>query len=712
MPGSLPENLKNAAELIKAGQIKEARAILAIYVRQHPDSDDAWFLLSYVAPQKDLQVDCLMRTLSLNPEHGEARARLNKLTPSSPPSSTPSPTPPPPPTAAPTVRSLPFEGIAKAYERMSQNQPPQVEQSSTTAQTDETSPASQHPAQGIDDEKIGGTSTPPFEAPVSSLFDFIGPETSTPAFLQKEPFISAPESPQLDRDKFQTQENSPKGKTKKKFRPRLLLIVPEAIGIIALLAGLLYFNSIRPGLAILPSKSTATHDYSQPPTPIHTAMITYTMTVTITPILSETPTPTITPTMTTRPSRTPTITQTIVPVDASVGLQMDILQKQVSALRGLTNPGPFDRTLITQPDVQNQLAQYLLTNDTQATLKKDSRAYSVLGLIDPGYDLSNFILNQQINLYNNNLYLPWRNEIIVMGLNFSSLERFGYAEAYDNFLVNQALINDKTGIGPGCPYDHQRCQAIDALYRGDAVLLMNQWVNKYANAADNQAITSFNSAQVAFPESSPPDFITRNIKFPTTIGYAFVKALFAKGGWGVVNQAYKNPPLSTEQILHPEDYLARKAPVAISIPDISGELGSDWQLMDGNSLGEWNTYLLLGYGTNLKARVDDNTASSAAVGWSGDAYQVYLNGPKDKTALVVKWAWTTTDNAGEFHQAMLSHLQALYQNATENDQDHGSCWLAPDQIACLYTTGKQSIWIVAPDQVTFTTLLKQFPDFP
>ncbi len=707
MAEALPEKLKNAAELIKSGQIKEARAILATYVRQHPDSEDAWFLLSYVAPERNLQIDCLMRTLSLNPGHTEARARLNKLTPAPPPP------PPPPPKSVPPVKELPFEGIAKAYERMAQNQPPQGEQPSSAGPTAEIWPIAPQPAGGSEDEQNAKSITPPFEGPVSTLFDFIGPdETSTPAFLQKDPFISVPEASHLERDQFQSQENSPKAKTKKKFRPRLLLIVPEAIGVIALVVGLLYFNSIRPGLAVQAPKPSATHDFSQPPTPIYTAQITFTMTVSQTPFLSETPTLTITPTATTRPSRTPTITPTIVPVESGIGLQMDILQKQVSVLRGLSGPGPVDRTLITQPDAQDQLTTELLTNDYQAQLKKDSRAYSVLGLVDPGYDLSNFILNQQVNLYNNSLYLPWRNEIIVMGLNFSTFERYGYAEAYENYLVNQALNVGKVGIGPACQFDKQRCQAVDALYRGDAVLLMNQWANKYATAADKQAITAFNSAMVPFPESNPPAFITRNIKFPSTIGYAFVKALFDKGGWAAVNQAFKNPPLSSEQILHPGDYLAHKAPVAISIPDFSADLGSGWQLLDNNSLGEWNTYLLLGYGANLKARVDDNTASSAAVGWTGDAYQVYLNGQKEKTALIVKWAWDTTDNAGEFHQAMYSHLLALYQNAAENDQDHGSCWLAPDQIACFYTVNKQSIWIVAPDQVAFTTLLKQFPDFP
>jgi hypothetical protein len=83
MPEALPERLRTAAELIKNSQIKEARSIIASYIRQYPSSDEAWFLLSYVAPQKGLQVDCLMRVLSLNPNHTEAKNRLARLNPPS-----------------------------------------------------------------------------------------------------------------------------------------------------------------------------------------------------------------------------------------------------------------------------------------------------------------------------------------------------------------------------------------------------------------------------------------------------------------------------------------------------------------------------------------------------------------------------------------------------------------------------------------------------
>ena len=149
-----------------------------------------------------------------------------------------------------------------------------------------------------------------------------------------------------------------------------------------------------------------------------------------------------------------------------------------------------------------------------------------------------------------------------------------------------------------------------------------------------------------------------------------------------------------------------------TLPDAQPNLGGSWKLFNQDVLGEWNTYLLLGYGADENARVDDAAASYASIGWAGDAYQIYTNPETKKTALVVKWDWVTENDRVEFQDVMTSHLKSLYNGSALSDQDNGSCWIQPDQIACLYSKNKQTIWIVAPDQVIFEVLLKQFPDFP
>ncbi|HEX7433583.1 MAG TPA: hypothetical protein VF326_07980 [Anaerolineaceae bacterium] len=389
------------------------------------------------------------------------------------------------------------------------------------------------------------------------------------------------------------------------------------------IAGVLYINHTWPGFLNV-SQPTATKDYSQPPTPIHTAYITVTMTPNLTVVLTHSPVPTITYTPTLRPTRTITVTPTLVPVEESVSLSMDELQKQVIGLRGLPYQGPVDRSQIALFDAQVQISGELLTNDYLAKLKIQSQALSILGLITPNTNLSNWVINQVADPYEG-LYLPWRREIIVMGIHFDPIARFNYTQEFDHYLIDTHFNGARLGFGPLCPYDWQRCQAINAFYQGDGVLLMEQWAEKFAGKADNQEIASFTPPAEMIKEPVPQPYLSQTLQFPYTAGYNFVKTLFDKGGWEAVNQAFNNPPVSTTQILHPEQYLARSTPVVEELPNAKSSLGGAWNLFDHNVLGEWNTYLLLGYGADAPSRVDDSAAYDASNGWSGDAYQIYTN---------------------------------------------------------------------------------------
>ena len=62
--------------------------------------------------------------------------------------------------------------------------------------------------------------------------------------------------------------------------------------------------------------------------------------------------------------------------------------------------------------------------------------------------------------------------------------------------------------------------------------------------------------------------------FPYREGAQFVAALLDVGWWPAVNAAYLDPPVSTEQILHPEKYIQnpRDDPQTVLLPDLRDEL--------------------------------------------------------------------------------------------------------------------------------------------
>ena len=182
-------------------------------------------------------------------------------------------------------------------------------------------------------------------------------------------------------------------------------------------------------------------------------------------------------------------------------------------------------------------------------------------------------------------------------------------------------------------------------------------------------------------------------------GEKWVSALYQRGGWSEVSQAFTTLPQSTEQILHPEKYFTHEAPVRVTLPDISALLNardarvssgrwavgseqnssrithhsslrqslltahrslptSGWRRLDYDVQGEWDFYLILDQ--FLKSPVESRRA---AAGWGGDRFEVY-EGPKGEVLYISLSTWDTENDAREFFDAYVKRTQLRYSDTT------------------------------------------------
>lgn len=298
----------------------------------------------------------------------------------------------------------------------------------------------------------------------------------------------------------------------------------------------------------------------------------------------------------------------------------------------------------------------------------------------------------------------------MIGGRFAGIERFIYSHEYGHALVDQHYHLDLLGVYPTCEGDEQRCQAITALVEGDATLVMTQWWQQYATPQDYTDIFNYRPPQFTLPEQFPPPYIVRNSEFPYVQGADFVDYLYRRGSWTRVNGAYEDLPVSTEQILHPEKYVAGEAPDVVVAQSLESVLGPTWRRLDSSSLGEWMTYLLLGYGADVDSQLADRTALVAAAGWGGDRYIVYHDVAEDSTVLAAHWVWDSSRDAGEFAAAMSDYQEKRFLGGRVNRND-GDCWEVNHQASCLFRNGTQTLWLLAPDQTTLDLVLSLYPLF-
>ncbi|MDQ3328472.1 MAG: hypothetical protein M3506_08125, partial [Chloroflexota bacterium] len=144
-----------------------------------------------------------------------------------------------------------------------------------------------------------------------------------------------------------------------------------------------------------------------------------------------------------------------------------------------------------------------------------------------------------------------------------------------------------------------RSLATAALIEGDAMLTESRYQGKHkiSQAAAQEAAVEAILTSSAFSgyEEGPPLY-GLSMYFPYVQGTEWVKKLHARGGWQQVDAAYKRPPESTEQILHPEKYFVREGPVTVKPANPMRALPKDWKQLRSDTLGEYRTLILLSQG--------------------------------------------------------------------------------------------------------------------
>lgn len=256
----------------------------------------------------------------------------------------------------------------------------------------------------------------------------------------------------------------------------------------------------------------------------------------------------------------------------------------------------------------------------------------------------------------------------------------------------QDQLYDLNAMEEGIKSDDDMLLAFSALVEGDATLLMFVEMEDEQDVAQMDPVAlraTFNIMSWMLPLAggktfrSAPAIFRDSLIFPYFQGMLFVLTVASEGGWEAVHNIYSNPPLSTEQILHPHKYLLDvDVPQQIILPDLADVLPDDWQRLGGNCLGELQTRILL-------KRVAGG--SVAAAGWDGDHYDVYRNA-QGNLALVYASVWDSPRDAQEFESAYRRYRQP---SAAEQPAEAA----VVESASSVFAAGTQSQVVLAGDKV-------------
>ncbi len=353
---------------------------------------------------------------------------------------------------------------------------------------------------------------------------------------------------------------------------------------------------------------------------------------------------------------------------ATLQAKVDEITPRVEEIRGLE----FVRKVPAGVQTPEQFLEYARREFDEEIgeerFRAMSHAYILLGLVEPGTDLYEVflqLLQDQVGGY----YDP-KTEAFYM---ISSYNQGMLADIIMAHELTHALDDqhyDLDGMQKRVHGNADAEFAMRAVVEGSGTSVMTLYMARGVVAGWLDMSEGMDELQEMMEEQAEvlevaPPYLVMTLALPYLLGNqlltrsdSLMVASATTPAPKDLDHAFREPPLSSEQVLHFEKYWdpeKRDDPVRLRLPDFSGELGEGWEKADEDVLGELGCYVLtepeLPNLASTQAQLTARWTNEAASGWDGDLYQ-YYQGPGGAGLLLWASVWDSPREAAEFAAAL------------------------------------------------------------
>jgi len=345
-------------------------------------------------------------------------------------------------------------------------------------------------------------------------------------------------------------------------------------------------------------------------------------------------------------------TETTTQVSTEAG-RVGTIKKELEAVRGLSFNRQFGIEARRKNAIRQRLETALVKEYGERRLENLALVYARLGLLPPGSDLKSLLLDfyapRALGYYDP----AGKNLVLRADIGSSFVPTSVRVIARLDNANERVLVHELTHVlqdqhfsldGMGAAYNDDRVLAFHSILEGDATLAEFgfRW-----GGLDGEMVPLINRRLLAGVQKARaqatggPRFLVDRLLFQYYSGTTFVSLLLADKGWSGIDRLYTSPPLSTEQVLHPEKYLDwPDPPTRVEFAGLEPLSREGWPAVESNSLGELMVQCL--FAEFLVAAEAEN----AALGWDGDRYWAFRNG--SEISLLWVTVWDSIDDAEEF----------------------------------------------------------------
>jgi len=338
--------------------------------------------------------------------------------------------------------------------------------------------------------------------------------------------------------------------------------------------------------------------------------------------------------------------------------QIDAMEAGLSEITGLRFTRPVPYAVINKDQLRRYLEDRVKESIKPSEVRAEELTLKLLGLVPPDFDLRkntlDLLTEQAAAFYDYN-----KKKLFMLEGGSGPDEQLALVHELAHALADQHFRLARF-IHDGLRSD-DAATAREAVMEGQASWLMAAYLSKAsggpaevsAPVLDMMAHSADNTPEEYPVLASAPLYIRELLVFPYADGILFQDAIHRKLGREAFSELFLHPPVSTQQIVHPDRYLAHVQPRIPDPPAVPG--AAAFRKLDEGTLGE------LDYRILLAQYLGKSEGETMAAHLSGGSYQVLEHKHNAFPVLAYASIWDSPGAAHDFFERYLDILRGKWK---------------------------------------------------
>lgn len=362
--------------------------------------------------------------------------------------------------------------------------------------------------------------------------------------------------------------------------------------------------------------------------------------------------------------------------------QVDDIVKSLSEITGWNVKRRVPSRMLSKESFRKNVESQMKNKSSREEIRNEEITLKMFGFVPPDFNLAQEtvdLVSEQAAAY----YDYTKKRLFILDSTTGDVEqRLTLAHELAHALADQHHPLGKF-LNKGSPDDDAET-AREAVMEGQATFLGWDYLAKAEHQDLDEIITKLAEdpgSGSSFPVfSKEPLYMRESLVFPYDAGLAFQYAIYKKHGRDSFDELFTHPPASTQQIMHPQEYLDDVTPLDPKAPELEKALRKKFKTLGDGSMGEFDHNIL------FRTYLPEKESAAAASHWRGGSFRLYENKREKYHVLTYISQWDSPQAAQRCFELYQRVMKARWKNMRTDSRGDGRIEGSGD-------TGRFKLWV-------------------